>query len=229
MKKHYKEYLNDILFSLSQKLPISIRSVLSKKIFPPVLENKKDIKLYGYSFFEPGVKIGMGTYIHSGAYLSHISIGRYCRIAKNFKYICLYSGSYEHFSNYSAVQFSTLANARLKKLDFCSKEAKNESEGTHCVIGHDVWIGENVTILGNVNIGNGSVLGAGSIVTKDVDPFSIVAGVPARFIKYRYSEDKIALMQQLEWWNWSMDKIYENYERLCNFDKTLLDEKLCSM
>ena len=77
-----KEYINDILFTFAQKLPAGIRSFLSKQLFPPMLENKKNIKLYGYSFFEPGVKIGTGTYIHSGAYLAHISIGRYCRIAK---------------------------------------------------------------------------------------------------------------------------------------------------
>jgi len=166
----------------------------------------------------------MGTYVHSGAYLSHISIGRYCRIAKNFKYICLYPDSYTHFSNYTAVQFTTLAMAQNKKIDFYSKETL-QSEGTHCTIGSDVWIGENVTILGNVTIGDGAVIGAESVVTKNVAPFSVVAGVPAKFIKYRYDNDKIELMQKLQWWNWSLEKIYANYDRLCRFDTTLLKDE----
>ena len=76
--------------------------------------------------------------------------------------------------------------------------------------------------MGDVAVGNGAVIGAGSIVTKNVAPFSVVAGVPAKFIKYRYDNDKVELMQKLQWWNWPLEKIYANYDRLCQFDKTLL-------
>lgn len=79
--------------------------------------------------------------------------------------------------------------------------------------------------MGNVTVGNGAVIGAGSIVTKNVAPFSVVAGVPAKFIKYRYDNDKIRLMQKLQWWDWPLKKIYANYDRLCKFDKTLLKDE----
>ena len=95
----------------------------------------------------------------------------------------------------------------------------------HTTIGNDVWIGWGVLIKGGVTIGNGAVIGARSVVTKDVPPYAVVAGVPAKVIKYRFEQEKIDLLQQLQWWNWDIDRIYENLDRLKNFDPTLLQKE----
>ncbi len=80
------------------------------------------------------------------------------------------------------------------------------------VIGNDVWIGLNSTILSGVTIGNGAIVAAGSIVTKNIEPYTIVGGNPAKPIKKRFSEDKIAKLLAIEWWNWEIDRIKANLD-----------------
>jgi len=74
-------------------------------------------------------------------------------------------------------------------------------------IGNDVWIGKNAMILPGVNVGNGAVIAAGSVVTKNVLPYEIVGGNPASHIRFRFSEKQIADLQKIAWWNWDLDKI----------------------
>ncbi len=75
------------------------------------------------------------------------------------------------------------------------------------IIGHDVWIGQRALIKAGVTIGNGAVIGMGSVVTKDVEPYSIVAGNPARCIRKRFDEETIAALLDLQWWLWPEDKL----------------------
>ena len=79
-------------------------------------------------------------------------------------------------------------------------------------IGSDVWIGKNVLITNSSNIGNGAIIGAGSVVTKDVPDYAVVAGVPARIIRYRYSASQIEALNKIEWWNWEDEKIRACYD-----------------
>lgn len=79
-------------------------------------------------------------------------------------------------------------------------------------IGHDTWIGHGAIIQPGVTIGDGAIVGSGAIVTKDVPPYAIVVGVPAKIIKYRFSEETIAALQRIQWWNWSYDMIKERLE-----------------
>lgn len=78
------------------------------------------------------------------------------------------------------------------------------------VIGNDVWIGRNATIIAGVKIGNGVIIGAGAVVTKDIPDYAIAVGVPAKVIRYRYNPEQIAKMNEIAWWNWSDEKIKEN-------------------
>jgi chloramphenicol O-acetyltransferase type B len=75
------------------------------------------------------------------------------------------------------------------------------------VIGNDVWIGQNVTIMSGVTVGDGAVLGAGSIVTRDVEPYAVVAGNPAKVVKMRFPRDVVRGLLALKWWEWDDQKI----------------------
>ena len=81
-------------------------------------------------------------------------------------------------------------------------------------IGNDVWIGRDAIILPGVSIGDGAVVGAGAIVTKNVDAYSIVAGNPARHIKYRFTSKQIEKLKSIKWWNWDIEKIKKNVNLL---------------
>lgn len=86
-------------------------------------------------------------------------------------------------------------------------------------IGHDVWIGEKVIILDGVNIGNGAVIAAGAVVTKDVKPYSVVGGVPARHIKYRFDEETVRILQESQWWNFSEKWFDEHADEMLDVEK----------
>lgn len=91
------------------------------------------------------------------------------------------------------------------------------------VIGNDVWIGANSIILPGVNIGDGAVIAAGAVVTRDVEPYAIVGGVPAKSIKKRFDDGLISLLLKIQWWNWTDEEIEKNIELF--FDKKKFFEK----
>jgi hypothetical protein len=86
------------------------------------------------------------------------------------------------------------------------------------VIGNDVWIGDNVTIMSGVHIGDGAVLTNNSHVCKDVDPYAIVGGNPAKLIKKRFTEEQIEKLMEIKWWNWTDEEINQVAPALCNPD-----------
>lgn len=86
------------------------------------------------------------------------------------------------------------------------------------VIGNDVWLGVNTTIMSGITIGDGAVIAANSHVVKNVEPYSIVGGNPAKFIKYRFSPEQIEKLLEIKWWNWEDEKINKYTPLLCNTD-----------
>lgn len=79
-------------------------------------------------------------------------------------------------------------------------------------VGNDVWLGKNVLITNSADIGNGVIAGAGAVITKDVSDYAVVAGSPARIIRYRYTQEQIIALNRIAWWNWSDEKIRECYD-----------------
>jgi acetyltransferase-like isoleucine patch superfamily enzyme len=110
-----------------------------------------------------------------------IDIGRYCSIGKNLQFVMNHH-DYKHTSTHPL--FST-----------------GFSRG-HIKIGHDVWIGLNVTLMDNITVGHGAVVGACAVVTKDVPPYAIVVGNPAKIVKYRFSPEIIERFLRSEWWTY---------------------------
>lgn len=153
--------------------------------------------------------LGYGSYIGSNCSLN-ASIGRYCSISSN---VVTISGSHpsRQFVSTHPAFFSIKKQAGFTYVSQNKyKEDIFADEKQHlAVIGNDVWIGSNVLILPGVRIGDGVIVAAGAVVTKDIEPYSVVGGVPAKKIEKRFSEDQIEALLKIQWWNQSTDWIKE--------------------
>lgn len=110
---------------------------------------------------------------------------------------------------------------------------KGVNEDFKIVIGNDVWIGDDVVIMPGVEIGDGSIVGTGAIITKSVEPYSVVAGVPAKIIKYRFSEEQIRYLMEIKWWDKDFEWIEKNKNNFLNVknffdikDKTIIKNEV---
>lgn len=86
------------------------------------------------------------------------------------------------------------------------------------VIGNDVWIGQNVTVMPGVHVGNGAIIGANSVVARDIPAYHVAVGNPCRIIKKRFEDELIEYLEKLQWWDWEDKKIFDNLEILCSGD-----------
>ena len=148
--------------------------------------------------------IGKYTYTGLNTIINYASIGRFCSIARNVD-IGGFNHDYTHVTTMPYFRYAQMKAGGDKLV------AELETDGL-CEIGNDVWIAAGAQILHHVKVGDGAVVGAGAVVTKDVPPYAIVAGVPARIIGYRFEEKYISALQEIQWWNWSDDTIAENME-----------------
>lgn len=144
-------------------------------------------------------------------------IGKFCMIASDVKFIM--NGGNHLTEAFSAYPFEIFGNGWEGAMDGKTYPHK----GDIC-IGNDVWIGYNATIMAGVTVGDGAIIAANATVTKDVSPYSIVGGNPAKEIKKRFSEDIISQLLSLQWWNWEIDKITRNIPYLTDnqLDKLIL-------
>lgn len=171
------------------------------------------------------VTLGDGSYISEGKLTfsgphCHVLIGNYSSIAHNVEFIVGSNHNNRLVSNYPF---------RAIYAHDSSGAVNNDRNHNQVIIGNDVWIGANVTILDGVRIGNGAVVGAGTVVARNVPPYAVVAGNPARVVRYRFSPEVIDSLQRIKWWNWDSVRIkkcwreFENTEEfLCKYSKTSL-------
>ena len=150
-------------------------------------------------------RLGYGSYIGNDTILYKTDIGRFCSIADHVSIIFGEHPSSKFVSTNQAFYFkSGVGGDSYVNQDYWFPEqtypSADKEKDRYCIIGNDVWIGKKVMMKSGVKIGDGAIIATGAIVTKDVEPYSIVGGVPARLIRYRFSREEIEWLQNLKWW-----------------------------
>ena len=151
------------------------------------------------------------TYTGMNCIIKNTVIGKFCDLSWNLSL----GGANHHYTR--AMKFSEYHLNQV--LNGSSPIIAKPDPLT--IIGNDVWIGNGAIVLRGVKVGDGAVIGAGAVVTKDVEPYTIVVGAPARPLKKRFSDDIIAELLELKWWNWSVDKIREKRDLLLSEPLTM--------
>lgn len=132
-------------------------------------------------------------------------IGRFCAIATGVRFIM--NGANHSMSGLSTYPFSIFGRGWEEDFD---PAAWSETLRGDTVVGNDVWIGYEATVMPGVNIGDGAVLAAKSVVSRDVPPYAVVAGNPARIVRRRFDEDTVGRLLAIAWWNWPINRITRN-------------------
>ncbi len=181
----------------------------------------------------PFIKVGDFTYYNDpdgpelferSCFLQHyephgdrLIIGRFCALAAGVRFFM--SGANHRLDIFSGYPFDEMAEAWKPGFDPAQHVPQSRGDTN---IGHDVWIGNRATILPGITVGNGAVIGTGAVVSKDVPPFAIVVGNPARLIRYRFDPDIIVELERIAWWDWSVGKITRNLNAIRSSDLTNL-------
>lgn len=159
--------------------------------------------------------VGFGSYVQSRCDMKDTDIGRYTSIGRNVETVI---GSHPTRTN---VAMHPAFNTPVTDIGFTYAEKQtydDRREGrTH--IGSDVWIGNDVRIMGGVSIGDGAVVGAGALVTGDLAPYSVNVGVPARTVRYRFTDEQIRSLLETKWWDKDEHWIRENIDRFADIEE----------
>ena len=184
---------------------------------------KKNSILKGEIRLDDGVSIGENSILDGRIYISKgtnlvrnneligkVQIGKYCAIARNVTF-----QGRNHFMHRAGIQARFYREVIGEKLGYISKGP--------IIVGNDAWIGTRAIILSGVKIGDGAIIGAGAVVTKDVQPYEIVGGVPAKHLKWRFPEHIRKQLLEIKWWDWDEEKIKRN-KKFFMADLTKVDD-----
>ena len=155
-----------------------------------------------------GARIETGLNFHVKDGCHNLQIGKYCAIAEDVLFMMDLMHDYKYISMGAIGEFRDML-----PLSDDTDRYRVQRKG-QILIENDVWIGHGATIMGGVTVHNGAVIGANAVVTKDVPPYAIVAGNPARIIKYRFDEEQINALLDIAWWHWSSEELKSRYEQM---------------
>lgn len=168
-------------------------------------------------------KIGLCSYISTDSSLRSTKVGRFCSIADHVRTAFGTHPTNTFVSTFPSFYYDTqnipISFMPGKPSLYSIWRYADEEQKFLVEIGNDVWIGSHVLIMDGVKIGDGAVVAAGAVVTKDVEPYSIVGGVPAKHIKFRFSEGQRKALLELKWWNSDFDTIMAHYADFQNIEQ----------
>lgn len=133
-----------------------------------------------------------------------VEFGKYCAIGPGLTVMGI-----NHDYNYPAIQYTFYRKMFNSLHPGVANNTKTYCKGK-IIVGNDVWFGNNVSIMPGVKIGDGCIIGLGSVVTKDLEPYTICGGIPCKKIKNRFPDEIISFLLELKWWDWSDEKIKKN-------------------
>lgn len=228
LKKNIKKFIPSyILYLYSNYCNHKNKQLFSKRF---KLTIGKNVNISPDCLFEEGVKIydnvtlrnvavGKYTYFAPNSSISNAKIGRYCSIGPDVK-IGLGNHPSEKIVTTHPAFFSINKQSTVIYAD------KNYFKEFSMVnIGNDVWIGANVIIKDGIHISDGAIVGAGAVVVKNVQPYSIVGGVPAQLIKYRFSQEEINFLKQFKWWDKSDEWLKKHWKNFLDIKKFIEKHK----
>ena len=143
-------------------------------------------------------------------------VGKFCQIASDVKFFM--NGMLHMIDSFSTYPFMIFSKECQKKYP---SDAKFPFKGD-TIVGNDVWIGYNASFMPGVHVADGAIIGTNALVTKDVGPYEIWGGNPAKLIRKRFSDEVIELLLKIQWWNWDIEKIVENVDILISNDINVL-------
>ncbi|TRT76424.1 MAG: CatB-related O-acetyltransferase [Microcystis aeruginosa Ma_AC_P_19900807_S299] len=169
-----------------------------------------NVKIYPYAKVINS-KIDSYTYIGTNTKVNRANLGKFCSIGPDCKI-----GLGKHPSSGNYVSSNPIFYSTLNQLEITFSDQNYFDELGNITIGNDVWIGTNVIIRDDVNIGDGVIIAAASVVTKDIPSYAVYAGVPAKLIRYRFNEELIDFLLQIKWWNKDESWLRENFKSFHN-------------
>lgn len=162
-------------------------------------------------------KVGISdfSYVSNGSVIINVDIGKFCSIGPKVQI-----GLGTHPSKVFVSTYPAFYSKNNTGCPLSFREDKIFDDSTpKTILANDIWIGANAIIPGGIRIGTGAIVAAGAVVVKDVPPYAIVGGNPAKIIRYRFSEEQINVLLESEWWDWPIEKIRQHVDGFSDIEK----------